>query len=242
MHLAGEGTAEVRRACKSQGGAQVKFEETRSCYGWGLSPGRGRRRGSSQGMHLTGLGGSGASRVPAPHPPPSPVPAPAAHGACLGQMPAGSNRERPKLFGSCEEEEPVLLPAHPPSPYISPHPPAEGRGGGRAGRAVAWARQEKLLTGGRRGMDRGIYSGLGRAGGRAAAAPGPFRAGWRGWGALRGAPRPRGEGLTAEQPPGSGAEPPGARCGAPRPALPPRGSALPQRPLQRAAERTVRSQ
>lgn len=130
-----EGMAEARRGCKSQGHAQVKFEERHSCYGWGLSPGRGRRGRSSRGKHLTGPRGSGASRLPAQHPPPSPVPAPAAHGACLGQMPAGSNRERPKLFGSCEEEEPVLLPAHPPSPSVSSHLPAERRGGGWAGRA-----------------------------------------------------------------------------------------------------------
>lgn len=146
VRLAGEGTAEARRDGKSQGGAQVKFEERRSCFGWGLSPGRGRRGRSSQGTHLTGLGGSGASRVPAQHPPPSPVPAPAAHGACLGQMPAGSNRERPKLFGSSSLRIPLPL-------HLSSPP----RGGARRRlgrprslrRAVAWARQEKLLTGGR---------------------------------------------------------------------------------------------
>lgn len=215
-------------------------------------------------MYLTGLGGSGASRVPAQHPPPSPVPAPAAHGACLGQMPAGSNRERPKLFGSCEEEEPVLFPAHPPSPSIPFHRPR--RGAEAAGPVALCAPRSGVGIAGKvtdRGALRdgeGVYLSLGRAAGSAAAPPSPFRArgafraGWRSRGALRGAPRrdapPRGGthgGAAAPQPAGT-------RCGAPRDAVrsPPAGPpsprlrasaaprALPQRLLRKAAECTVR--
>lgn len=37
-------SAETRGGCESQGDAQVKFEERHGCYGWGLFPGRGKRR------------------------------------------------------------------------------------------------------------------------------------------------------------------------------------------------------
>lgn len=47
VHLADEGTGEARKGCKSQGDAQVKFEERESCYGWKLPAGRGSRRRSS---------------------------------------------------------------------------------------------------------------------------------------------------------------------------------------------------
>lgn len=202
-------------------------------------------------MYLTGLGGSGASRVPAQHPPPSPVPAPAAHGACLGQMPAGSNRERPKLFGSCEEEEPVLFPAHPPSPSIPFHRPR--RGAEAAGPVALCAPRSGVGIAGKvtdRGALRdgeGVYLSLGRAGGSAAAPPslfrarGAFRAGWRSRGALRGAPRrdapPRGGthgGAAAPQPAGT-------RCGAPRDAVrssPGRGAEPAGRPSLPAAARS----
>lgn len=190
-------------------------------------------------MHLTGLGGSGASRVSAQHPPPSPVPAPAAHGACLGQMPAGSNRERPKLFGSGEEEEPVL-PAHPPPPPSLLTAPR--RGAEAAGPAAISAQHSGVGTAGKvidRGSLRdgeGDLLGFGTSRGPRGCTSQPIP---RPQGMVEPgrAPRSSALGPRRDAPPRGGThggaaapQPAGTRCGAPRDAVqsPPAGAPSPR--------------
>lgn len=199
VHPAGEGTAEARRSCKSRGDAQVKFEKRHSCYGWRLSPSRGRRRRSSRGMHLTGLGGPGP---PASPPSISRPPRP-----CTGRtrrMPrADAGRFQP---GEAEAFRVLRRGGARPPPCASPPPlpsllTAPRRGAEAAGPAAPSAPRSGVGTAGKV-TDRGALSdgegdllGFGTNRGRAAAAPRPFRlrrafrAGWRSGGALRGAPR-----------------------------------------------------
>lgn len=74
VHLAGEGTAEARRACKSQGDAQVKSEERRSCYGWGGLTGQGEAQRKLSGDAPHGTGGLRGLPCPRPASPAQPRP------------------------------------------------------------------------------------------------------------------------------------------------------------------------
>ncbi|XP_021249347.1 uncharacterized protein LOC110397422 [Numida meleagris] len=132
----------------------------------------GSSRGAPRGGAHTGLrgcsrrGGDGhrcgrpCRRSASPHLLPGPAPSP--HGACLGQMPAGSNRERAKLFGSCEEEEPIflllffLLAAHPPAFSL----PQEKLQNGARGTEPAWG-----VDVGPRGLGQRWIRGWGGGGG-----------------------------------------------------------------------------
>lgn len=144
MHLAGRGTGEVcvrSHGCSLQGEARIKLSGDATSRKREVST--ALQTGPAEGSGLSGVG------VVWSIPPLRPVPAPAVHGACLGQMPAGSNRERPKLFGWCEDE-PILFLCASLRLFSPPHAVVRSR-----------PRKEKLPAGESRSVGRGLYLCLG---------------------------------------------------------------------------------